>query len=168
MHTLLTFDTHDPVFWVSISFLLFLGLLAYNGVPALIGKSLDARADAIRKELDEARRLREEAQALLADYQKKAKEAENEAASIIDAAKREAEALAAEARKSLIETIERRSKIAEDKIARAEAQALSEVRSTAVATAMSVAETLIGSRVGGATGINLIDQSIKDLKGKLN
>lgn len=168
MQTLLTFDTHDPTFWVSISFLLFLALLAYYGVPAMIGKALDARADAIRNELDEARSLREQAQALLADYQKKAKEAESEAALIIDQAKREAETLAAESRKALAETIERRSKIAEDKIARAEAQALSEVRATAVNTAMSVAETLIGGRVGGAAGSSLIDASIKDLKGKLN
>ncbi len=168
MQTLLTFDTQDPVFWVSISFLLFLGLLAYYGVPAMIGKALDERAEGIRKELDEARRLREEAQALLTDYQKKAKDAETEAASIIDQAKREAEALAAETRKSLSETIERRSKIAEDKIARAEAQALSEVRATAVETAMAVAEKLIGARVGGGIASGLIDASIKDLKGKLN
>ncbi|MGQ0456417.1 MAG: F0F1 ATP synthase subunit B family protein [Hyphomicrobium sp.] len=168
MHTLLTFDTHDPTFWVAIAFLLFLGLLAYYGVPALIGKSLDARADAIRAELDEAKRLREDAQALLADYQKKAREAEAEAQSIIDHAKREAEQLAAESRKALAEAIERRSRLAEDKIARAEAQALSEVRSTAAATALAAAEKLIGARVGGQAGAALIEQSISDLKGKLN
>ena len=82
------FDPHDALFWVLVSFIGFMALLAYYGVPRLIGKALDDRADAIRKELDEARRLREEAQALLADYQKKAKEAENEAKGIIDQAKR--------------------------------------------------------------------------------
>lgn len=168
MHTLLTFDTQDPTFWVAISFLLFLALLAYYGVPALIGKSLDARADAIRAELDQARQLREEAEALLGDYRRKAKDAENEAASIISQAKREAEELAAESRKSLTEAIERRSKIAEEKIARAEAQAVSEVRSAAVNSALAVAEKLIATRVTGATGTTLVDQSIKDLKGKLN
>lgn len=168
MQTLLTMDTHDPLFWVSISFLLFLALLAYYGVPGLIGKALDQRGDAIRKELDEAKKLREEAAALLADYKAKAKSAETEAASIIEQAKREAEILAAEARKTLAETIDRRSKMAEDKIARAEAQALSEVRSAAVETAMAAAENIIGSRVTGSAAGNLIDQSIADLKGKLN
>jgi F-type H+-transporting ATPase subunit b len=168
MHTLLTFDTNDPVFWVAIAFLLFIAMLAYYRVPAIVGKSLDARAEAIRAELDEAKRLREDAQALLADYKKKALEAEKEAQSIIDSAKREAEALAAESRKALAETIQRRSKLAEEKIARAEAQAISEVRATAVNTALAVAEKLIGARVGGQTGANLIEQSIGDLKGKLN
>lgn len=124
------FDPQNPQFWVLVAFLIFVGLVLYYRVPAMIGKMLDERAEAIRKELDEARRLREEAQALLADYQKKAKEAETEAKSIIDQAKTEAETLAAEARKALAENIQRRSKLAEDKIARAEAQALSEVRST--------------------------------------
>ncbi|MGL4396719.1 MAG: F0F1 ATP synthase subunit B [Hyphomicrobium sp.] len=162
------FDPHDPVFWVTISFLLFLALLAYYGVPKLIGKALDERADAIRKELDEARRLREEAQALLADYQKKSKEAEAEATSIVEQAKREAEAIAADARKTLNETIERRSKMAEEKIARAEAQAISDVKTKAVETAISAAEKLLQARVTGATGAGLISQSIADLKGKLN
>ncbi|MFN0218745.1 MAG: F0F1 ATP synthase subunit B [Hyphomicrobium sp.] len=168
MHTLLTFDTHDPTFWVAVAFLLFLGLLVYYGVPAVVGKSLDARADAIRAELDEAKRLREDAQALLADYQKKAREAELEAQSIIDQAKREAEELAAESRKALAESIERRSKLAEDKIARAEARALSEVRATAASTALAAAEKLISERIGGQAGAALIEQSISDLKGKLN
>lgn len=168
MYTLLTFDTQDPTFWVSISFLLFLALLAYYGVPGLIGKALDARGDAIRNELDEARRLREEAQSLLSDYQKKAREAEGEAKSIIDQAKREAEELAAETRQSLSEMIARRSKMAEEKIARAEAQALSEVRSAAVDAALAAAQSIIKTRVAGATGDGLISQSISDLKGKLN
>ena len=161
-------NPHDPLFWVLVSFLIFAGALLYYGVPAMVGKMLDDRADGIRRELDEARKLREQAQALLADYQRKAREAENEAKSIIDQAKREAEAMASETKKSLIESIERRSKQAEDKIARAEAQALSEVRATAVNTAMAAAEKMLKARVPGQVGDNLIDQSIKDLKGKLN
>lgn len=168
MHTLLTFDTHDPTFWVAIAFLLFLGLLAYYGVPAMIGKALDARVDAIRAELAEAKRLRDDAQALLADYQKKAREAETEAQTIIEQARKEAEALAAESRKALAEAIERRSQLAEEKIARAEAQAVSEVRATAVNAALAAAEKLIGGRVAGAPGSALIDDSIVGLKGKLN
>ena len=161
-------DPHDPLFWVLVAFLIFVGLVIYYKVPAIIGNALDARADAIRKELDDARKLREEAQALLADYQRKSREAEGEARSIIDQAKREAEALAIETKKALAESIERRGKLAEEKIARAEAQALSEVRATAVDTALAAAERLLKTRVTGSTSDNLIDQSIKDLRGKLN
>jgi F-type H+-transporting ATPase subunit b len=161
-------DPLDTKFWVLVSFLIFVGLLLYYKVPAMVAKMLDDRADAIRKELDEARRLREEAQALLTDYQTKAKEAESEAKTIIDSAKKEAEMLAAEARKTLAENIERRSKLAEDKIARAEAQALSEVRATAVDTALAAAERLLKTRASGATGTGLVDEAIRDLKGRLN
>lgn len=161
-------NPHDPLFWVLVAFLIFVGALLYYGVPAMVGKMLDERADGIRRELDEARKLREQAQALLADYQRKSREAENEAKSIIDQAKREAEAMASETKKNLVESIERRSKQAEDKIARAEAQAISEVRATAVNTALAAAEKMLAARVPGQVGDNLIDQSIKDLKGKLN
>ncbi len=162
------FDPSNPLFWVLVAFLTFVALVIYYKVPAIIGKMLDDRADAIRKELDEARKLREDAQALLADYQRKAREAESEARSIIDQAKREAEALAVDARKSLAESVERRSKIAEEKIARAEAQALSEVRATAVDTAISAANELLKTRASGSVGDTLITQSINDLRGKLN
>ncbi len=161
-------DPNQPLFWVAVAFFAFVGLLLWYGVPAIVGKMLDERADSIRKELDEARKLREEAQALLADYQKKSLEAETEAKTIVEQAKREAEALAAESRKALAENIERRSKLAEEKIARAEAQAISEVRATAVETALAAAEKILKAMVPGATGDGLIDQSIRDLKGKLN
>jgi F-type H+-transporting ATPase subunit b len=162
------FDPNNPLFWILVAFLIFVALVLYYRVPSVIGKMLDARADAIRKELDEARKLREDAQALLADYQRKAREAETEARSIIDQAKREAEALAVDARKALAESVERRSKIAEEKIARAETQALSEVRATAVDTAISAAHELLKTRAGGSVGDTLISQSINDLRGKLN
>ena len=155
-------------FWVAASFVIFLLLLMYYGVPGLIGKALDARADAIRSELDEARRLREEAQNLLADYQRKSREAEEEAQSIIDLAKRESEAMAAETRQSLQETVARRAKQAEEKIARAEAQALGEVRNAAVETAIAAAERVLKDRVTGGQADQLVDQSIEDLRGKLN
>jgi F-type H+-transporting ATPase subunit b len=105
---------------------------------------------------------------LLSDYQRKSREAEKEAQSIIEQAKREAEALAADSRKALVESLDRRSKIAEEKIARAEAQALGEVRSTAVATALAAAQEILKSRAGGSTGETLVSQSISDLRGKLN
>ena len=157
-----------PEFWVFVSFVLFMGLLAYYKVFQAIGKALDDRALAIKKELDDARQLREEAQELLADYKRKSLEAEEEAKSIIEQAKREAEALAAETRKSLADQLERRSRMAEEKIARAEAQALGEVRSTAVDVALAAAERILKDRVQGSAGSTLIDDSIADVKKRLN
>ena len=159
---------HNPEYWVLIAFLIFCAILVRAGVPAMIGKMLDSRADAIRNELDEARRLREEAQTLLADYQRKQREAEGEAKAIVENARREAEALAADTRKQLAEQLERRTKLAEEKIARAEAQAISEVRSTAVDGALAAARKILAGKAAGATGAGLIDESIRDLKAKLN
>jgi len=157
-----------PEFWVFVAFVLFMGLLAYYKVFQAIGRALDDRAEAIRSELDDARRLREEAQKLLADYKRKSLEAEEEAKEIIEQARREAEALASETRKSLADQLERRSKLAEEKIARAEAQALGEVRSTAVDVALDAAERILKQRVAGATGASLIEASINDVKKRLN
>jgi len=162
------FDLADPVFWVMIAFFAFVALVIYKGVPGMVGKALDARADAIRNELDEARRLRDEAQSLLADYQRKSREAENEAQAIIEQAKRESEALAAETRKALSESVERRTKLAEEKIARAEAQAVSDVRASAVENAIAAAEKILKARATGTTANTLIESSIRDLDGKLN
>lgn len=159
---------YSPEFWVAISFLAFVGLLIKMGVPSLITKSLDDRADAVRKELDQARRLREEAQDLLADYQRKQRAADEEVKAIIDEARREAEAMKAESARSLKEQLERRTRIAEDKIARAEAQAVSEVRAAAVDVAMATAERLIGDKLGSDGGADIVNRSIRDLKGKLN
>ena len=157
-----------PDFWVLISFILFLGILVYYGVPGLIGKALDKRAAAIRTELDEARRLRDEAQELLADYQRKAREAEDEAKSIIEQARREAEILAAETRKQLTEQVERRTKAAEEKIARAEAQAVSDVRAAAVDLAVAASERILKTKISGDAAASLTDAAIRDLKAKLN
>ncbi|MDX2308949.1 MAG: F0F1 ATP synthase subunit B [Hyphomicrobium sp.] len=161
-------DPADTYLWIIIALVLFFALLAYLKVPEAIGKSLDQRADGIRKELDDARRMREEAQQLLADYQRRSREAEDEAKQIIAQAKREAEALAAETRKALSETVERRTKAAEEKIARAEAQALGEVKSAAVDAALTAAERILRAKVTGAEVAGLIDQSIRDIKGRLN
>lgn len=158
----------NPTFWVGVAFVILLGFMIRAKVPAMITKALDDRAAAIKAELDEAKRLREEAEKLLADYKRKRTEAESEAKAIIDNAKREAEALAAETRRGLKEGLERRTKVAEDKIARAEAQAVSEVRSTAVDVAMAAAEKLLAEKSGGAAGAPLIDQAIRDLRTRLN
>ena len=158
----------NPTFWVGVAFAILIGYMLKAGVPAMIGKALDERAVGIKRDIEEARRLREEAETLLADYKKKHADAENEAKAIVDNAKREAEALAAETRKSLKESIERRTRMAEDKIARAEAQAVAEVRSTAVDLATNAAERLLADKVSGQGGVALVDQSIRDLKGRLN
>lgn len=162
------FHPADPVFWVMIAFIGFVALLIYYGVPGAVGKALDDRATAIRADLDEARRLRDEAHALLADYQRRSREAEDETKTILEQAKREGEALAAETRKNLQESVERRTKLAEEKIERAEAQALSDVRTAAVESAIAVAEKILKSRVAGATADTLIENGIRDLDGKLN
>ena len=160
--------TSTPEFWVAVSFLGFVGLLLYFKVPALVGKMLDSRADAIRKELDEARRLRTEAEALLAEYQTKTQAADEEAKAIVDQARREAELLTAETRKGLSEMLERRTKLAEEKIARAEAQAMAEVRSMAVDTAVAAAERLMQAKLTPDAGAQMIDQGIRELKTRLN
>ena len=158
----------NPTFWVGAAFVILMGFMIRAKVPAMVNKALDERAAVIKAELDEARRLREEAEKLLADYQKKHAAADDEAKSIIDNARREAEALAAETRKSLKEGLERRTKMAEDKIARAEAQAVSEVRGTAVDLAVAAAERMLAEKMAGAGGTGMIEQSIRDLKGRLN
>lgn len=157
-----------PEFWVAVSFVGFVLLIMYFKVPGKMGALLDDRADKIRNELDEARRLREEAQAMLAEFERKQRDAQKEAESIITLAKQEAEALAKETREKLKDSLERRGKIAEEKIARAEEQALSEVRSVAVNVAIAAAEQIIESKMTPAASKKLVDQSIKDLKTKLN
>ena len=162
------FHINSPEFWVAISFLIFVGILVKMGVPALVTKALDDRADTVRKELDQARRLREEAQDLLADYQRKQRAADDEAKAIIAEARREAEAMKAESARALKEHLERRTLLAEEKISRAEAQAVSEVRAAAVDVAMSTAERLISEKLATDGGADLMSRSIRDLKGKLN
>ncbi|MCB1526381.1 MAG: F0F1 ATP synthase subunit B [Hyphomicrobiaceae bacterium] len=161
-------DPGAAEFWVLVAFIIFFAIVFYMKVPALLAGALDKRADAIRKELDEARLLREEAQALLADYQKKRREAEDEAKDIVQQARRDAESLAATTEKQLEETVARREKLAEEKIARAEAQALSEVRGSAIDAAMKAAEKILADKVTGAKSDELIGQSLADIKAKLN
>lgn len=162
------FDVHNPELWVGLAFFAFLGLLAYLKVPGMLSKALDERAQGIRKDLDDARRLREEAQALLADYRRKQREADDEAKAIIEQAQREAEALKAEMQKNLKETLDRRMRAAEEKIARAETQAVAEVRAAAVDAAIGAAERVLRAKVTGAEAAGIVEQSIRDLKGRLN
>lgn len=157
-----------PETWVLVSFILFIALVIYMKVPAMVTKALDDRADQIAKELEEAQKLREEAQALLADYQRRQRDAEKEAEAIVTQAMSEAENFAEEARAKLKESLERRTKLAEDKIDQAEAQALKDVRAAAVDLSIAAAEKLIAQEVGGKKAEALIEQSIKDVQAKLN
>ena len=158
----------DATFWAFVALVLFLGLMVYLKVPGVVTAALDKRAEAIRKELDEARRLREEAQALLAEYQRKGREAETEAEEIIDQAKREADALGKDAGRRLDEYVVSRTKLAEQKIAQAEAQAIQEVKALSADVAIAAAEKILGAKVKGPAGDALIARSIGDVKSKLN
>ena len=158
----------EPEFWVAIGFVLVIALLVWKGVPGLIGKMLDQRAAVIAAELDEARRLRAEAAALLADYQKRAAGAEAEAKSIVAAATAEAAKFQKDSRIALEAQIQRRAAAAQDKIAQAETAALNEIRALAADTAVSAAQKLIAARLDEKRASGLISDSIKGLGEKLN
>lgn len=158
----------DATFWALVGLILFFVVIFWVKVPGKIGDALDNRADKIRNELDDARRLREEAQALLADYQRKRREAEKEAEDIVSEAKAEAERLTAVTNQALEEMIERRTKAAEAKIAQAEAQAVAEVRDRATDVAVMAAEKILSNKVAGKTADDLIASSIKEVSSRLN
>jgi F-type H+-transporting ATPase subunit b len=158
----------EPEFWVAVAFVLFLGVLVYAGAHKKILDALDQRGVRIKAELDEARRLREEAQKLLAAYQRKQHEAEREAEAIITEAKAEAERVAAEARVKMEDFVARRTKMAETKIGQAEAQALADVRAAAADAAVAAAETILRDTAKGKVAEDLIAQGIADVKAKLN
>jgi F-type H+-transporting ATPase subunit b len=153
---------YDAELFVAGGFALFLGVLAYFGAHKKVTGAIDSRADRIKKELEEAERLRNEAEALLASFEKKREEAEAEAKAIVAQAKEEAELLAREAGQRLDEFVARRTKQVEDKIALAETQAMAEVRAAAADAAVKVAENVL--RKGGAEGEDFISSAIKDVK----
>jgi F-type H+-transporting ATPase subunit b len=159
---------HEAETWVLVAFLMFVGLLVYLKVPATVTRMLDDRSAKIAQELDQARKLREEAQALLEGYQKKRAEAERDAAAIVAQAKVDAGEFAAEARRKLAETLERRSRQAEQKIAQAEAAAVKEVRTIATDIAVAAATSLVADAAKGPKGDALIADSIAAVKSRLN
>jgi F-type H+-transporting ATPase subunit b len=154
--------------WALVALVIFIGICLYVKVPAIVSKSLDGRADRISRELDEARKLREEAQALLGEYQKKRKEAEQEAAAIVEAAKREAEALAAEAQQRTEEYVTRRTALAEQKIGQAEREAIAEVRASAVDLAIEATRTMLAGTADAKAGADLFKASLQEVKSKFN
>ena len=158
----------DAEFWVAVSFVIFLAVMVKVGAHRKLIGALDDRSARIKAELDEARRVRDEAQALLADYQRKRKEADREAEAIIAAARAEAERQAAEAKQKAEEFVARRTKMAEAKIAQAEAQALADVRAAAAEAAVAAAERILTETAKGKVADDLIARGIGDIKAKLN
>lgn len=159
---------HEAETWVAIAFLFFVALLAYLGVHKQVAAALDGRAAKIKAELDEARRLKDEAMSLLAQYQRKRQEAETEAQSIITGAQAEAERLSAEAKVKAEEFVARRTKMAEQKIAQAEAQAVADVRAAAADAAVAAAEKILAEQAKGEVANQLIAKGVEDIRNKLN
>ena len=154
--------------WTLVALVIFLGIVVYLKAPATVFKSLDDRADRIRNELDEARRLREESQQLLAEYQRKRKEAEQEASDIVSAAKREADLLLEEAKEKTHEYVTRRTAMAEQKIAQAERDAVNEVRSRAVDIAVAAAGDLLAGKIDAKARGDLFKSALKEVRTRLN
>ena len=158
----------DATFWVGAAFVLFVGILFYLKVPGMLTSALDERAKKISDDLDQARELREEAQVLLATYQRKQRDALKEAEEIIAHAKEEAMREAEQAEKKLEEAVARRQQAALNKIALAEAQAENEVRDTAIEIAIAAATAVVAQQVRGDRADTLVDTAIQDLRRHLN
>ena len=158
----------EPEFWVAVGFVILLGVFAYIGVHRTVLTALDKRAERIKAELDDARRLKEEAAKLLAQYKARHASAEREAQDIVTAAKAEAERIAAEAKTKMEDFVTRRTKTAEGKIALAEAQAIADVRAAAANAAVAAATSIMAGSVKGAVADDLLSKGIAEVRAKLN
>ncbi|MCM2563089.1 F0F1 ATP synthase subunit B [Lutimaribacter sp. EGI FJ00015] len=162
------FSLGNTDFIVTLGFLLFIAVLFYFKVPTLVIGMLDKRADGIQSELDEARALREEAQTILASYERKQKEVQEQADRIVKHAKEEATLAAEQAKADLQKSIERRMVAAEDQIKMAEANAVKQVRDTAARIAIAAAGDVIAKQMTATEGNKLIDAAIGDVGEKLH
>jgi F-type H+-transporting ATPase subunit b len=158
----------EAEFWVAVAFVIFVLILLRLGVHKKAVTALDTRAARIASELDEARKLRDEAQAILAESEKKRRQAEQDAEDIIAGARAEAERVAAEAKAKAEEFVARRTAMAQQKIAQAESQAVAEVRAAAAEAAVAASEKVLTQTVQGKVADDLIGQGIRDVKTKLN
>jgi F-type H+-transporting ATPase subunit b len=158
---------HDPEFWIAVAFVVFIALVS-RPIARAVNKNLDERSAKIRRDLDEARRLRSEAEALLAEYKKKQADAAREASEIVQHAREEAELFRKEAAANLTASLARRERMALDKIAQAEIQAVAEVKSQAVDLAVAAARRILEQQMAGPRAGSLIDQSIAELDRKLH
>ena len=162
------FSLYNTNFVVTIAFVCFVSVVLYLGVPKMLAKMLDARADGIRAELEEARSLREEAKALLASYEKKQTEVQAQADRILEAARVEAAAAAEQAKADIVTSVARRLVAAEEQIASAEAAAVKEGRDQAIVVAVGAARDIIASQMTADDGNSLIDDAIAQVGAKLN
>lgn len=162
------FSLRNTDFIVLLGFLVFVGILLYFKVPALLAGMLDKRAETIRSELDEARKLREDAQAILANYERKQREVREQADRIVAQARDEAAAAAVVAKEDLQKSIARRLAAAEEQIAAAEASAIRDVRDRAIGIAIAAAREVIAKQMTAAEGNKLIDESIALVDAKLH
>ena len=162
------FSLRNSDFVVLIAFVLFIGVLVYFKVPTVIMGMLDNRAKGIKTELDEARALREEAQTLLASYERKQKEVQEQAGRIVASAKEEATAAGEQARVDLANSLKRRMAAAEEQIASAEASAVKEVRDQAAMVAVAAARDVVAAQMTAADGNKLIDDAIAQVDAKLH
>jgi len=158
----------EPEFWVAVAFVILMGVFAYVGVHKTVLTALDHRSERIKAELDDARRLKDEATKVLADYKTRRASAEREAEEIITAAKAEAERIATEAKDKMEDFVARRTKTAESKIALAEAQALADVRAAAADAAVAAASTILSQSVKGQVADDLLAKGIDEVRQKLN
>lgn len=155
-------------FVVLIAFLIFVGALVYLGVPRILGNMLDKRSAQIRAELDDAKALREEAQTVLASYERKHKEVQEQSARIVENAKTEARQAGEQAKRDLQDSMTRRMAAAQDQIASAQSKAVKEVRDQAVNVAIAAARDVIAKQMSAADANKLIDQSIETVEAKLH
>lgn len=158
----------DATFWVATAFIVFVAVLLYVKVPAMLTKALDERAEKIRKDLEDARQLREEAQALLASYERKQREVQDQADRIVAAAKEEATIAAEQARADLKLSLERRMAAAEEQIDNARSAAIRDVRDQSVTIAIAAARSVIADQMTASEGNQLIESAISEVEAKLH
>ena len=158
----------DPTFWVLVAFIGFVGVLVYFKVPGMVTKGLDARAEKIKADLEDADALLKEAQDLLASYQKKQREAADEAQEIKARAKEEGKRIVENGRARLEDSLQRREKLAVDRITQAEASALDEIRARTVDIALDATRDLLADNLSDHKANAMLDDAIKELPGRLN
>ena len=158
----------EPEFWVAVAFFILMAVFAYFGIHRTVLTTLDHRSERIKAELDDARRLKEEAAGVLAEYKARHASAEREAEDIIASAKADAERIASEAKAKMEDFVARRTKTAESKIALAEAQALADVRAAAAEAAVTAASVILQQSVKGRVADDLLAKGIDEVKAKLN
>lgn len=155
-------------FWVAVSFVVFVGILVYYGVPRMIVSGLDKRATGIAEQLSEAKRLREDAEKLLQEFEAKRIAAEQEAEEIVSGAKAEAKRIAKEAQQKMADFVTRRTAAAEAKIAQAEEDAAAEVKAAAIEAAVKASEVVLREQIKGKTADGLLSKGLDQVKSQMN